>query len=257
MVVTTSQPLYPRKETQYPMKRRLEGPQGWSEWEQKITSPTGILYLVHAACSQLLQCPRCPGPPANDTLGHRQYILYVWCCRMLKVNLVSVLTYLLTPWCRVLLEQLTGLQLVKKFPAFHGTRRFITALTSVCHLSNWFAATQEIPLISRNPKVHYHTQGCPPPVELVCSYSRNSPHFTEPEGSLPHSQASATCVTGLQLLKKFPAFHGTRRFITALTSVRHLFGISPSEDNVIHFRFSSKEPRELCRASRTRCEVAW
>jgi len=37
---------------------------------------------------------------------------------------------LLTPWCRVLPEQLTGLQLVKKFPAFHGTRRFITALTS-------------------------------------------------------------------------------------------------------------------------------
>ena len=30
-------------------------------------------------------------------------------------------SYLLTPCCRVLLEQLTGLQLVKKFPAFHGT----------------------------------------------------------------------------------------------------------------------------------------
>ena len=44
-------------------------------------------------------------------------------------------TYLLTPWCRVLLEKLTVLQLVKKFPAFHGTRRFITALTSVRHLS--------------------------------------------------------------------------------------------------------------------------
>ena len=43
--------------------------------------------------------------------------------------------YLLTPWCRFLLEELTGLQLVKKFPAFHGTRRFITALTSVRHLS--------------------------------------------------------------------------------------------------------------------------
>ena len=43
--------------------------------------------------------------------------------------------YLLTPWCSVLLEQLTGLQPVKKFPAFHGTRRFITALTSIRHLS--------------------------------------------------------------------------------------------------------------------------
>ena len=46
-----------------------------------------------------------------------------------------LLTYLLTPWCRVLLEKLAGLQLVKKFPAFYGTRRFITAFTSAPHLS--------------------------------------------------------------------------------------------------------------------------
>ena len=51
-----------------------------------------------------------------------------------------LLTYLLTPWCRVLLEKLTGLQLVKKFPAFHGTRRFITALTIVRHLSLFWAS---------------------------------------------------------------------------------------------------------------------
>ena len=49
-------------------------------------------------------------------------------------------TYLLTPWCRVLLEKLTGLQLVKKFPAFYGTRRFITALTSFRHLSLYWAS---------------------------------------------------------------------------------------------------------------------
>ena len=54
-------------------------------------------------------------------------------------------TNLLTPRCRVLLEKLTGLQLVKKFPAFHGTRRFITALTSVCHLSlSWTSPIQSI-----------------------------------------------------------------------------------------------------------------
>ena len=50
---------------------------------------------------------------------------------------------LLTPRCTVPLEQLTGLQLVKKFPAFHGTRRFITALTSVRHLSlSWASPIQ-------------------------------------------------------------------------------------------------------------------
>ena len=54
-------------------------------------------------------------------------------------------TYLLTPWCRVLLEKLTGLQLVKKFAAFHGTRRFITVLTSVRHLSlSWTSPIQSI-----------------------------------------------------------------------------------------------------------------
>ena len=50
-----------------------------------------------------------------------------------------------TPWCRVLLEKLTGLQLVKKFLAFHETRRFITALTSVHHLSlSWASPIQSI-----------------------------------------------------------------------------------------------------------------
>ena len=48
---------------------------------------------------------------------------------------LQILTYLLTPWSRVLLEKLTGLQLVKKFPAFYGTRRFITVFTSARHLS--------------------------------------------------------------------------------------------------------------------------
>ena len=61
------------------------------------------------------------------------------------VVLTYLLTYLLTPRCRVLLEKLTGLQLVKKFPAFHGTQRFITALTSVRQLSlSWANPIQSI-----------------------------------------------------------------------------------------------------------------
>jgi len=65
------------------------------------------------------------------------------CDKILSIH--TLLTYLLTPWCRVLLEQLTGLQLVKKSPAFHGSRRFITALTSVRHPSlSWASPIQSI-----------------------------------------------------------------------------------------------------------------
>ena len=58
---------------------------------------------------------------------------------------IYIYIYILTPWCRVLLEKLTRLQLVKKFPTFHRTRRFITALTSVRHLSvSWASSIQPI-----------------------------------------------------------------------------------------------------------------
>jgi hypothetical protein len=47
----------------------------------------------------------------------------------------SLHKYILTAWSRIPLEKLTGFQLVKKFPAFYGTRRFLTPLTSTRHLS--------------------------------------------------------------------------------------------------------------------------
>jgi hypothetical protein len=49
-------------------------------------------------------------------------------------RITYLLTYLLTPCSTVLLEKVTRVQPVKKFPTFYGTRRFITAFTSALQL---------------------------------------------------------------------------------------------------------------------------
>ena len=63
-------------------------------------------------------------------------------CRLLDNYLLSYLLH-----TAVLLEKLTGLQPVKKFPEFYETRRFITAVTSARHLSlSWASSIQSISL---------------------------------------------------------------------------------------------------------------
>jgi len=70
------------------------------------------------------------------------FTYYILCSCL--IILTYLLTYLRTLWCRVL-EKLSGFQLVKKFPTIHGNRRFITALTSVRHLSlSWTSPIQSI-----------------------------------------------------------------------------------------------------------------
>ena len=54
----------------------------------------------------------------------------------------------LSPWNIVFLERLTDSQLVKKFPSFYGTGRFIIAFTRACHLS---------PILSQIDPVHAPT----------------------------------------------------------------------------------------------------
>jgi hypothetical protein len=58
---------------------------------------------------------------------------YIRCCTKMPYSRFISLTYSLH--AAVFLEKLTGFQLVKKFSAFYGTRRFITAFTTARHLS--------------------------------------------------------------------------------------------------------------------------
>jgi len=58
----------------------------------------------------------------------------------------ELIFYVLTSYSRVLLEELTGFQLVKKVPTFYGTWSFITTVTRARHLSlSWASSIQSIP----------------------------------------------------------------------------------------------------------------
>ena len=100
--------------------------------------------------------------------------------------------YLLNPWCRVLLEKLTGLQLVKKFPAFHGTRRFITALTSVSQLSlSWARPIQSIyphPTTWRSILISTHLRLGLPSGLLPSGFPTKTLYTPSPHPYAPHAQ---------------------------------------------------------------------
>ena len=91
-----------------------------------------------------------------------------------------------------LLEKLTGLQLVKKFPAFHGTRRFITALTSVRHLSlSWASPIQSIyphPTSCRSILILYTHLHLGLPSDLLPSgFPSKNLYTPSPHPHAPHS----------------------------------------------------------------------
>ena len=78
---------------------------------------------------------------------------------------------------RVILEKLTRFQLVKKFPAFYGIRRFIPALTSDRHLSlSWATSIQSISPHPASWKIHRN---------IILPSTPRSPQWT-PSIRFPH-----------------------------------------------------------------------
>jgi hypothetical protein len=97
-----------------------------------------------------------------------------------KHLLTYLFTYLLTPWSIVLLETLTGLQLVKKFPTFCETRRFITAFTFARHLSlSWTSSIQSI--TPRPTSLKFHLSMYYPPIYVWVSPVVSFPQVSPPK----------------------------------------------------------------------------
>jgi len=78
-------------------------------------------------------------------------LLYFFGFTTLKLKIVgsskTSVPYLFTPGSRILLENVTGSQLVKKFPPFYLTLNFITVFTSARNVFQfWATSVQSMPL---------------------------------------------------------------------------------------------------------------
>ena len=87
--------------------------------------------------------------------------------------------------------------------------------------ANWFAASQEIPHISRNPKVHYRTHKRPPPVSILGQpnpiHIRTS-HLLEIHPNIIHPSTPRSPQWSLSL--RFPNQDPTH--LPLLTHTRHM-----------------------------------
>jgi hypothetical protein len=101
---------------------------------------------------------RAPPPPTTSiirtTQRLRQWILTIFCTSGLEklffwyavvldlkpmyscgLKLIALVLYYITQWSWTLLEKPPVMQLLKNFPIFYGTRRFITVFTRALHWS--------------------------------------------------------------------------------------------------------------------------
>ena len=138
---------------------------------------------------------RKPRETRTHTHTHTDIYIYIY----LYIH-THTLTYLLTPWSRVLLEKLTGSAARQEIPRIFGTRRFLTVFTSAHHMSLSWANSVQSPQ--------------PPPTSWR-SISILSSH-------LPHAHTKHLWFFGLHYLKtiSYPYFKVMWSFASKVASTR-------------------------------------
>jgi hypothetical protein len=160
-------------------------------WEQTVLKTRVVLVMRMGGGAWTLQPYECLSTSGNGNVPNGQNG-YLPSGLISFGDCVLLFNTQITPWSRNLTAKLTVAQLLTKFPALYWTRRFITMSVTFHHRSlSWARCIQ------------------------------STPSLLSPSAILiPWSRALFEKLIVAQLVKKSPAFYGTRRFITLMWDLR-------------------------------------